>query len=328
MVTSREITSSVSTKSQQFLNEVIQGLKADPKFLSSKYFYDKTGDHLFQQIMHCPEYYLTNCELEILSQQAADIARVLREHAETFDLVELGAGDASKSIYLLQEFLSKKMVETYYPVDISSNVIALLEKELPEKLPELQMKGWNGEYINMLRQIDEQSEKRKVVLFLGSNIGNFKPEKALHFFRQLHQHLQPGDLLFTGFDLRKHPRIILDAYNDKQGFTKAFNLNLLTRINRELNANFELSLFDHYPTYDPGTGSCKSYLISLENQSVHLDEDQLIAFKKNETILMEVSHKYFLSETDKLAAESGFEVVAKFSDQKKWFADCLWKCKD
>jgi len=179
----------------------------------------------------------------------------------------------------------------------------------------------------MLKQINTLPSKSKVVLFLGSNIGNFHPGQAVQFCSQLSQLLKKGDMLFIGFDLKKHPGTILNAYNDKQGFTRAFNLNLLSRMNRELNANFDTSQFEHFPTYDPETGTCKSFLISLKAQSVQIGNHNNVSFKENEAIQMEISQKYTLKETDQLADESGFEVVNHFFDARKWFVDCLWKCK-
>ena len=311
-------------KKQLFYKEVVDGLTTESKYLLSKYFYDKRGDELFQQIMHSPEYYLTRCELEILSEQASCITRTVRKYISDFDVVELGAGDATKSIYLLKECILQKAAYNYYPVDISTNVINLLEKKLPRKLPLLNIRGWNGEYLNMLEKISQYSDKKKLVLFLGGNIGNFLPAQARSFLQALHSHLNPGDLLLIGFDLKKHPRVILDAYNDKEGFTRAFNLNLLTRINRELRANFEIKGFEHYPVYDPATGACKSYLVSLYNQDVNIGTEVSISFKKNEIIRMEISQKYSPEETDQIAKDSGFTVVEKFYDRKGWFSDRLW----
>lgn len=311
-------------KKQLFYKEVIDGLTTEPKYLLSKYFYDKRGDELFQRIMHSPEYYLTRCEMEILSEQASGITRTARKYISDFDVVELGAGDATKSIYLLEECILQKASCNYYPVDISANVINLLEKKLPRKLPLLNIRGWNGEYLNMLEKISQYSDKKKLVLFLGGNIGNFLPAQARSFLQGLHAHLNPGDLLLIGFDLKKHPRVILDAYNDKEGFTRAFNLNLLTRINRELGANFEIDGFEHYPMYDPATGACKSYLVSLHNQDVNIGTEVSISFKKNEIIRMEVSQKYSPEETDQIAKDSRFTVVEKFYDRKEWFSDRLW----
>jgi uncharacterized SAM-dependent methyltransferase len=136
--------------------------------------------------------------------------------------------------------------------------------------------------------------------------------------------MQPGDLLLIGFDLKKHPRTILDAYNDHQGITRAFNLNLLHRINRELGGDFHPDQFGHYPVYDPGSGTCKSYLISLTAQEVHIG-DNTISFLENEPLYMEISQKYTLAETAQMASQSGFKPIHTFLDQKKWFADVLWQ---
>ena len=311
-------------RSATFYNEVINGLRAEHKYLSSKYFYDETGDKLFQQIMACPEYYPTRCEMEIMQHQSGKMARLFTADNTDFDLVELGPGDATKSWFLLQQLQKDRAAFTYYPIDISSNVIGWLENTLPETLPGIRMQGLNGEYLEKLQQVNTFSSKRKIVLFMGANIGNMTVQQATQFCRQLHNQMRPGDLLLTGFDLKKHPRIILDAYNDRQGITRAFNLNLLTRINRELGANFEIEQFEHYPVYDPGTGSCRSYLISKVEQEVNIGGKK-ICFAENEVINMEISQKYTLFETESMAAQSGFEPVDTFFDGKRWFADTLWR---
>lgn len=310
---------------EAFHQDVIRGLTATNKYLDSKYFYDAKGDYLFQQIMQSPEYYPTNCEMEILREQSAKISQAIHAYTPHFDVVELGAGDATKSIHLLQQLQQTNADFTYYPVDISGNVISQLEKTLPSKLPSLQLHGLNGEYFEMLHQANMLSSKNKVVFCMGGNIGNFTPPEARKFCRQLRRHLQPGDLLLTGFDLKKHPQIILNAYDDAAGITRDFNLNLLHRINEELGADFDLTKFDHYPTYDPGTGACKSYLISLEDQQVHIGT-QSFDFATHEPIYMEISQKYSLAETETLAMHSGFKPVANFFDRKNWFVDCLWLC--
>lgn len=318
------LTAMPCTQEGTFYADILRGLSAPQKYLDSKYFYDAAGDKLFQDIMQSDEYYPTRCELEILSQQSANISKMLLQHSASFDVIELGAGDATKSVHLLKQLLLEGMQYTYYPIDISTNVIDSLERDLPRRLPELNVHGLNGEYMNMLLLAKDLSPKNKVVLFMGANIGNFTPDGALQFCRTLRQHLQPGDLLLTGFDLKKHPQVILDAYNDKQGFTRAFNLNLLYRINRELGADFNILQFDHYPMYDPATGACKSYLVSKVNQQVHIG-NTTIHFRESEIIYMEISQKYALEETDRLAAAAGFKPVARFLDKQKWFADCLWK---
>jgi dimethylhistidine N-methyltransferase len=308
-----------------FYQDVVRGLTATNKYLDSKYFYDAKGDALFQQIMQCQEYYPTNCEMEILREQSAKISQLVQSYGRQFDVVELGAGDATKSIHLLEQLLQIDPDFTYYPVDISGNVINQLERSLPEKLPSLQLHGLNGEYFEMLHQVNILSSRSKLILCMGGNVGNFTPAETKKFCRQLRNYLQPGDMLLTGFDLKKHPQIILNAYNDAAGITRNFNLNLLHRINNELGADFDVNKFDHYPTYDPGTGACKSYLVSLENQQVHIGT-HTFNFAVHEPVYMEISQKYSLAETETLAIQTGFRPVANFFDTKKWFMDSLWMC--
>lgn len=313
-----------SVKTDQFYEDVIAGLSSAPKRLSSKYFYDANGDNLFRDLMACPEYYPTKCELEIFSEKTADICKAIIAGGDAFELIELGAGDAMKSTYLLKYLLEQKADFTYLPIDISENVISYLNITLPVTLPGLKISGLNGEYFDMLKQAASISDKRKVVLFLGSNIGNMPINEATDFCRELRNHLSEGDRVLIGMDLKKNPKTVLAAYNDKGGITKRFNLNLLERINRELNANFNISKFDHYPTYDPETGACKSYLISLEDQEVTINGKEKIRFLKDEYIFMEISQKFTVLQTDQMAMNTGFRPVTRFFDTKKWFVDVVW----
>lgn len=314
----------VKVKTYQFYDDVIAGLIADPKRLSSKYFYDANGDKLFQDLMACPEYYPTKCELEIFSEKTAKVCKALIAGGDAFDLIELGAGDAMKSTYLLQYLLEQKIDFTYMPIDISDNVISYLNITLPVTLPGLKINGLNGEYFNMLEKAASASEKRKVVLFLGSNIGNMPVERAIDFCTELRSHLSKGDMVLIGIDLKKNPKTVLAAYNDKGGITKKFNLNLLERINRELNADFNLAKFDHYPTYDPESGACKSYLVSLEDQEVTINGKEKVKFLKDEYIYMEISQKFTVLQTEQMAAKAGFKATDRFFDSKKWFLDAVW----
>lgn len=309
----------------QFLKEVLHDLGQTPKTLNSKYFYDGKGDKLFQEIMDCPEYYPTNCEMEIFRERTKDLAITLKNGFNTFDLVEMGAGDATKSSYLLKELMEMDADFTYMPIDISSTMIAHLEQSLPEKIKGLKVNGLNGEYFDMLEKANQISSRKKVVLMLGGNIGNVTPENALGFCSKIRSSLQEGDLVLIGFDLKKNPRTVLAAYNDAGGFTRDFNLNLLHRINDELGGNFDTEQFEHYPTYDPSTGACKSYLISRIDQEVIIS-GQTFIFKENEFIFMEISQKYSMEETDKMAEATGFKTVNHFLDHKKWFVDTVWQC--
>lgn len=309
----------------QFLDDVLKGLSAKEKFLQSKYFYDATGDGLFQKIMACKEYYLTKCEMEIFTQKTNELVDVLTEQSREFDIVELGAGDATKSFHLLKGLLDNKVTFTYFPVDISNNVINLLHRQLPEKLPELQLHALNGEYFTMLEKAKKISDKIKVVLFLGSNIGNVPLDRANEFCKLLRLHLKKDDLVLIGFDLKKDPKTILNAYNDSSGFTREFNLNLLTRINNELNGNFVVENFYHYPTYDPATGACRSFLVSNKQQEVSIN-GKTFCFEEGEPVSMEISQKYTVDQTDELARETGFDPLHHFYDSKRWFLDAVWRC--
>lgn len=317
--------STSKSKTEQFYGDVITGLRATPKHLNSKYFYDAAGDKLFQDLMNCDEYYPTNCETEIFAEKTADICKAIIGKGDAFDLIELGAGDATKSSYLLQYLLEQQADFTYLPIDISENVISYLNITLPVTLPGLQITGLNGEYFDMLKKAASISDKRKVVLFLGSNIGNMPVSEAEAFCRELRNHLSSGDLLLVGMDLKKNPKTVLAAYNDKGGITKRFNLNLLERINRELNADFDTTQFDHYPTYDPETGACKSYLISLVDQQIKINGVETIRFAKDEYIYMEISQKFTIAQTDNMAVKASFKPVNHFFDSKKWFIDVIWE---
>jgi len=311
-----------SEKSQFFI-DVIKGLRLKRKRLNSKYFYDKEGDGLFEKIMKSQEYYLTNCEMEIFTLQADAISDLLMLDGSAFDLIELGAGDATKTIQLLKSLLEKRADFTYMPIDISENVMASLRKKFPVEIPNLDFTGFEGEYFEMLEKACMISNRRKVVLFLGSNIGNMSPTAAREFCKELRSYLSRSDMVVIGFDLKKDPHIILAAYNDRLGFTRDFNLNLLSRINRELKADFAIEKFRHYPIYDPRSGACSSYLISLEDQILTIGEEK-IHFDKNECINMEISQKYTIEQIGELALHSGFNQHRNFFDTKKWFADTAW----
>ena len=318
------INKKASPKTDQFYNDVVAGLQSTPKRLNSMYFYDANGDKLFQDLMACDEYYPTNCELEIFTEQTAELCKAMIAGGDAFDLIELGAGDAMKSTFLLKYLLEQKVGFTYLPIDISSNVISYLNATLPVTLPGIKITGLNGEYFDMLKKAASISKRRKVVLFLGSNIGNMPVSDAENFCKELRKNLAPGDMSLIGVDLKKNPKTILAAYNDQEGITKRFNLNLLERINRELNADFNVTQFDHYPMYDPETGACKSYLVSMVDQQVKINGKECIHFFKDEYIYMEISQKYSVMQTNQMASTSGFKPLNIFFDSKKWFIDAIW----
>ncbi|MVM35910.1 L-histidine N(alpha)-methyltransferase [Spirosoma sp. HMF4905] len=307
-------------------DEVRTGLQRTPKRLSSRFFYDAEGSRLFQEIMHAPEYYLTRSEYEILDTYKANLLAQFTTGERAFELVELGAGDGLKTKILLGFFADKNADFTYAPVDISVDALDELVIDLRQKWPDLRLNPRHDDYFNALEQLSEESNARRVVLFLGSNIGNFTPEDALDFYRQLHDRLQPGDLVLTGFDLQKHPAVIHAAYNDRQGLTRAFNLNLLHRINRELDANFDLAAFDHYEVYNPETGEARSYLVSQKAQLVQIGALAMtVPFQYGEIIHTEISRKFTRTQIEQLAEQSGFSLTGWFTDCKGYFADVVFE---
>lgn len=308
----------------KFRSDVLNGLKSDPKKLSSKYFYDKTGDRLFQEIMAMPEYYLTKCELDIFKNKTESLTSLLNADNEPFDLIELGAGDALKSTYLLEYLIDQGKDFTYMPIDISGNILSVLNEKLNSQIPNLEIVSLEGDYFEMLDKAASMSSRKKVVLFLGSNIGNMNQDEAESFCVELKRNLNSGDIVLIGFDLKKNPHIILNAYNDQAGITATFNLNLLSRINRELKADFKIENFQHYQTYDPVSGACRSYLVSLKDQNITIG-NEIISFKENELIDMEVSRKFSEPEINRLAEKSGFKFLGDVKDSKNWFVDSVWK---
>lgn len=306
-----------------FGQDVKIGLSSFPKFLSSKYFYNAEGSRIFQQIMELEEYYLTNCEYEILQMQKENILTTL---PKSFDLVELGAGDGLKTKILLKYFLAQNVDFQYMPVDISLDILKVLHDSLAIEMPNLAVKILHDDYFGALKKISNLSEKPKVVLFLGANIGNFSVTEAAAFLKQLNNSLNKGDFLLLGVDLVKNPNVILQAYSDSKSVTANFNYNLLQRINDELGANFVIENFMHQATYNPETGETKSYLISKEKQTVEIKSLSLtIYFNAWESIYTEVSQKFSFSQIENIAKETGFEIQKHFLDSKKYFTDTLWK---
>lgn len=311
-----------------FAKDCMDGLLAKKKYLSSKYFYDHRGSEIFQDIMRMPEYYLTDCELEIFERQKEDIYNSFSTNSSTFELVELGAGDGLKTKILLSHFLSKRIDFEYAPIDISESAVKQLLQDLDQEFPDLKTRGLIGDYFHLLEELNHQ-DTPKILLFLGSNIGNFSREEAVSFLSQLRNQMKDQDQIFIGFDLKKDPQIILNAYSDPHGHTAAFNLNLLKRMNRELDANFDISEFKHLETYDEESGSTRSFLISQKKQMVKFPKlEEEISFEKGESIFMEISQKYDDTMINDLAQASGFKVNKNFYDSRHYYLNSLWKLKD
>ena len=308
--------------------DTMEGLSSQTKYLSSKYFYDDKGSKIFQDIMRMPEYYLTNCEYEIFNSNKEEILNEFSGNEDQFEILELGAGDGLKTKILLSYFLTRNTDFYYKPIDISEEAVNNLVSSFEREIPNLKMNGQVGDYFDIIGDFKLNGQKKKIVLFLGSNIGNFNASLALNLLSQLRSVLNPQDQVFIGFDLKKDPDIIMKAYNDPYGHTAAFNLNLLERINREMGADFNLQNFKHHETYNPRSGAAKSYLISLKDQQVYIEDlNRSFFFKKWESIFMERSQKYDMDMINDLAINSGFEIVRNFYDDRQYFVNSLWKLK-
>ena len=315
-----------------FSNAVRSGLTKVPKQISSRFFYDDAGSRLFEQIMEQPEYYLTRAEYEILETHKDALLRHFQAGSRAFELVELGAGNGLKTKILLDYFARQDTDFAYAPVDISGDALDRLVSDIRETWPDLPLNPRQTDYFDALDLIatdavsDTQTDRRWVVMFLGANIGNFAPDEATAFYQQLSNRLRPGDLVLTGFDLQKHPAVISAAYNDKAGVTRAFNLNLLRRINRELGADFDLNCFDHYEIYHPETGEARSYIVSDVSQTVRIDAlDLRVPFAEGEIIHTEISRKFTSDQIQQLAHDTGFRVTGWFTDSKGYFVDVVYE---
>ncbi|MER3374069.1 MAG: L-histidine N(alpha)-methyltransferase [Allomuricauda sp.] len=314
-----------TTFSSTFEQEVFEGLTAHPKYLSSKYFYDEVGDKLFQDIMAMPEYYLTDCEFHILEANKAEIVDLFSGDGESFSLFELGAGDGKKTKILLRHLVERNIPFDYRPIDISQNALNELETALHNEIPEVVINPLQGTYFDTLRDIGNSNGRRKVILFLGSNIGNLLHPQAVEFLKNMRDAINTDDLIFMGFDQKKNPQTILDAYNDKTGITEAFNKNILARINKEMGGNFDLDQFLHWEVYDPQTGTAKSYLVSKEKQMVWIESlDLEVPFKRWETIHTEISQKYDDEVVAWLAGEAGLHIATSFSDEEENYKDYVF----
>jgi dimethylhistidine N-methyltransferase len=310
----------------RFAQDVEQGLLCKNKKLPCMYIYDDEGTRLFREIMALPEYYLTDCEIEILREYKDFLADLFKE--KNFYLFELGPGDGKKTRILLDHFQKRSIDFHYIPIDISSLAVENLIENLNDDYDELKITGLVSEYFQGLKYVSGIDIKTKVVLFLGSNIGNMAPGESHEFLRGIHDSLENGDYLLIGFDLKKEAEILTRAYNDAAGITAQFNKNVLLRINKELGGTFNPDHFYYHSIYDPQAGAIKSYLISTEKQEVYISAiDSLIKFEKWEAIHTESAYKYGEAQIEEMAAKSGFIIKKNLYDSWRFFTDSLWQVR-
>jgi L-histidine Nalpha-methyltransferase len=283
---------------------------------------------LFAKITELEEYYPTLTEYNILERNARDIVKNIcgsgSRSLEPFNLVELGAGDGRKTKVILRALIEAKVPFEYMPIDISRQAMESLFSSMNSEFSTTaKLHGFVGDSVDSLDYIASNwPERRMVVLFLGSSIGNYSREDAVDFLTALRNSLKQEDMLFAGFDLKKDPEVLRLAYSDSQGVTKAFNLNLLTRLKRELGATVDEASFEHLALYNPVRGAMESYLISTREQVVEI-AGQMFQFDEAEPLHTEVSYKYLPKEVEFMLRKAGFSPVANYVDDKRWFVDAL-----
>ena len=276
--------------------------------------------------MEMPSYYLTRAEFDIFEKHKEEICNHFIGQGRPFNIIELGAGDGKKTKILLGELWKQKAAFKYQAVDISANALAQLRQSVSRELPGVEVETMQGTYFETLTQLNKIQHHRKILLFLGSNIGNLLHPQAIEFLGGLQGLMGAEDLLFIGFDQKKHPQKILNAYNDPQGITEAFNKNVLVRINKELGGNFNPDNFLHWEVYDPESGTARSYLVAREKQIVSIDSlDLTVSFEAWETIHTEISQKYDDATVKWLSGKAGLVPVRQYSDPEGMYKNFLFK---
>jgi dimethylhistidine N-methyltransferase len=305
-----------SPEQGDFLTDVIEGLSGQPKTISPKYFYDQYGSELFDEITKQPEYYITRTEINILQENAEDIARFIGPDCV---LIELGSG-VSEKIRLLFNVLSPA---SYLGIDISKDFLLLSTRRLSRDYPEIEVHAVCADFTHQIELPVQCGSDRLVAFFPGSSIGNFEPDDAVRFLKEVASMVGKDGKLLIGVDLKKDSEILNAAYNDAPGVTADFNLNILKRMRTELDADVDMSSFSHRAFYNEGIGRVEMHLVSQCEQAIVVDGEE-IALDENETIHTENSYKYNLDEFADLSARAGFRVEQVWMDNQKLFSvQCL-----
>lgn len=299
-----------------YIDEVVHGLTSRPKTLPCKLFYDDRGSQLFEEITRLQEYYPTRTEFEVLQDSAKEIV----EAAGTpVSIVELGAGTATKTGALLRAFAGRQMRVKYFPIDISAGALADARLRVEEECANVIVRPVVADFsdgFHFLREIPG----RKLVLYLGSSIGNFEWNDAIAMLRKVHAQLDDGDALLLGTDMVKPAEILVPAYDDAQGVTAQFNKNILVRLNRELGANFDVDSFRHIAEWSPERSRMEIFLETTRPQKVTLRNAGLtVQFRAGERIHTENSHKYTLEMVERMLCVSGFKLEKTWFDRQQWF---------
>ena len=301
-----------------FAEEISFGLNSNSKFISPKFFYDKKGSDLFEDICTLPEYYPTRTEVSILERLWG--MNYLHYLDSDFRLVELGSGSSIKTRLILDVFAKMQDKIEYFPIDISE-ILTESSEQLLRDYDGLRVTGIIDTYEGGLEFIKTYDAKKNLIVFLGSSFGNFPPKDGSEFLQKINSTMKAGDLFLIGLDLVKDKKILESAYDDSQGITAKFNLNVLSRINNELDGDFNLQNFRHHAVYNEVDQRIEMYLKSTVNQSAVLSKPNLVLnFKKDELIHTEYSHKFRVSQIRELLGNAGFEIEHIWQDDDKYFA--------
>ncbi len=299
------------------------GLAARRKYLPFWLFYDEEGSRLFEHITELPEYYLTRTEREIFTTNAAGIIAEAA-NGSRLRITELGAGSAAKTCLLLTAAVERQNTVLYEPIDVSAGALREAVQRVKQEITGVTIAPRVMDYTNGLALQPTSDGERRLVLYIGSSIGNFEPHESTRLLRRLRGKLNKGDAILLGVDLAKDPKVLLAAYDDESGVTAAFNQNVLVRLNRELGADFNLKNFAHHAVWNASESRIEMHLESQVAQDIHLSSmDMTVHFGAGETIHTENSYKFGPNQVKALFAEAGFEQTATWTDEQNWFSVCL-----
>jgi len=308
---------------EQMASAVCEGLMSTPKWLPAWLFYDAAGSELFSRITELPEYYLTRAERSIFSDFSDEII-ALAANGDALRIVELGAGSADKTRLLLNAAVDRQDTVIYEPVDVSPSALQEAEQRIEREIPGVIVAPRVEDYTQGLELDAPSFGERRLVLYIGSSIGNFEPHEADRLLSTVRAALVPGDSILLGVDLAKDESTLLAAYDDAAGVTADFNLNLLARLNRELGAGFDLGAFTHRAVWNARHSRIEMHLVSRKRQQVKIPSlDLKIDFLPGETIHTENSYKYKPGQAEAMLTAAGFTPLAKWTDKEKRFAVTL-----
>ena len=311
-----------NSSKETFSSDIITGLKQKQKILHPKYFYNDVGSKLFEQICKLDEYYLTRSEIEILESFHVELSMHL---VNEYNLIELGSGSSYKTKFILDILHRKQDNIEYFPIDIS-NILKHSIGHLSTDYDKLKIIGIIDTYEHGLRFVKQYQNKKNLVMFLGSSFGNFMPDEGKIFLKNISESMKSGDLFLIGLDLKKDAQILEDAYNDSNGVTGKFNLNILSRINTELDANFDLGKFEHDSIFNEHEGKIEMHLRSLTDQKITISKtNDEIYISEGESIITENSYKFTELEIKSMISNSGLEVSQIWYDKRNFYSLVLAK---